>query len=101
MVFPESFLELEHESGCVLSFVTLDALQLINSTEEPLKVAAAKDWVKTRSFLSNSLSLRASGEGVGFALRYRLKTLVVQTFSLPKTQPSRLLIAMSQSLTLV
>ncbi|XP_064399433.1 TIP41-like protein [Halichondria panicea] len=48
MVFPESRLELEHECGCVLSFITLDALKLINSTEEPLKVAAAEDWVKTR-----------------------------------------------------
>lgn len=48
MVFPESILELDHESGVVLSFVTLDALKLINSTEEPLKVAAAENWVKTR-----------------------------------------------------
>ncbi len=51
MVFPESRLELEHECGCVLTFITLDALKLINSTEEPLKVAAAEDWVKTRLHL--------------------------------------------------
>lgn len=48
MVFPESTLELEHESGCVLEFVTLDALKLVNATQEPLKVAAAEEWSKTR-----------------------------------------------------
>lgn len=48
MVFPESMLKLEHESGCVLEFVSLDALKLVNATQETLKVAAAKDWSKTR-----------------------------------------------------
>ena len=45
MVFPETTLELEHESGCVLSFVTLDALKPIDTTQEPLKVAAAKQGI--------------------------------------------------------
>ena len=47
MVFPETTLELEHESGCVLSFVTLDALKPIDTTQEPLKVAASENFVKT------------------------------------------------------
>ena len=52
MVFPETTLELEHESGCVLSFVTLDALKPIDTTQEPLKVATAENWVKTRYWWS-------------------------------------------------
>ena len=52
MVFPETTLELEHKSGCVLSFVTLDALKPIDTTQEPLKVATAENWVKTRYWWS-------------------------------------------------
>ena len=48
MVFPESGLKLQHDSGVVLEFCTLDALRLVNATEEPLKVAAAEEWSKPR-----------------------------------------------------
>lgn len=48
MVFPESFLKVEHVSGAVMEFRALDALRLVNSEEEPLKVAAADEWRKQR-----------------------------------------------------
>lgn len=46
MVFPENNLKLEHESGLVLEFLALDALRLVNSSEDPLKVAVAEEWCK-------------------------------------------------------
>ena len=50
MVFPESGLRLEHESGGVLEFLSLEALKLVNSTELPptLKVATADQWSQQR-----------------------------------------------------
>ena len=48
MVFPESNLRLEHESGAVLEFLSLDALKQVNSAEDPLKVAVAEEWAKQR-----------------------------------------------------
>jgi len=48
MVFPESFLRLEHVSGVVLEFQALEALKLVNDTEEPIKIAAAEEWGKQR-----------------------------------------------------
>lgn len=48
MVFPESCLKLEHESGAALEFMALDALRLVNNREDPLKVAAAEEWERLR-----------------------------------------------------
>lgn len=50
MVFPESSLRLEHESGAVLEFLSLEALKLVNSAELPptLKVATADQWSRQR-----------------------------------------------------
>ena len=44
MVFPGNSLKLEHESGCVLEFVALDALKLVENTHDPLKVPVAEEW---------------------------------------------------------
>ena len=54
MVFPDSWLRLEHESGCGLAFYTLDALCRVNTNQEPLKVAAADNWSRTRLVNSRS-----------------------------------------------
>ena len=48
MVFPESCLKVEHTCGVSLQFLTLDALRLVNSQEDPLKVAAAEEWERQR-----------------------------------------------------
>ncbi len=48
MVFPESNLKLEHESGVMLEFLTMDALKQVNSSEHPLKVAGAEQWTRQR-----------------------------------------------------
>ena len=48
MVFPGNSLRLEHETGCVLEFVSLDALKLVDSTCDPLKVPVAEEWSKTQ-----------------------------------------------------
>jgi type 2A phosphatase activator TIP41 len=48
MVFPDSWLRLDHESGCGLAFLALDALRRVDTTSDPLKVAAAEDWRSTR-----------------------------------------------------
>lgn len=48
MVFPDSCLLLEHEGGCGLKFSALEALRRVDTTGEPLKVAAAEVWGKTR-----------------------------------------------------
>ena len=48
MVFPESRLRLEHESGAVLEFIALEALKLVNPSEDPLKVAVAEEWTRQR-----------------------------------------------------
>lgn len=71
MVFPDSWLRLDHEKGCGLAFYALDALQRVDTTHLPLKVAAAEEWGKTRSvetahILCNerrSLQRREFGEG--------------------------------------
>lgn len=48
MVFPESTLRLEHESGAVLEFLALDALKPVNPSEDLLKVAVAEEWTRQR-----------------------------------------------------
>lgn len=48
MVFPGNSLRLEHEVGCVLEFVSLDALKLVDNTREPLKVPVAEEWSKAQ-----------------------------------------------------
>ena len=48
MVFPESSLKIEHASGVTLEFLAMDALQLVNTSEYPLKVAMADEWSKQR-----------------------------------------------------
>lgn len=48
MVFPDSWLRLDHESGCGLGFFSLDALRQVDTTSDPLKVAVAEEWSKTR-----------------------------------------------------
>ena len=48
MVFPGNSLRLEHENGCVLEFLTLEALKLVENTREPLKVPVAEDWSKSQ-----------------------------------------------------
>ena len=48
MVFPDSWLRLDHESGCGLAFYALDALLRVDTSHDPLKVAAAEEWSKTR-----------------------------------------------------
>ena len=48
MVFPENWLSLEHEGGCVLEFTALDALRMVDTLHDSLKVAAADEWSKTR-----------------------------------------------------
>ena len=48
MVFPDSCLLLEHESGCGLRFSALEALRRVDTTGDQLKVAAAEVWGKTR-----------------------------------------------------
>jgi type 2A phosphatase activator TIP41 len=48
MVFPDSWLRLDHETGCGLGFYALDALRRVDATRDPLKVAAAEEWGKTR-----------------------------------------------------
>ena len=48
MVFPRSTLRLEHESGAVLEFLALEALKLVNPSEDLLKVAVAEEWTRQR-----------------------------------------------------
>ena len=48
MVFSDSWLRLDHVSGCGLAFYALDALRRVDTTRDTLKVAAADDWSKTR-----------------------------------------------------
>lgn len=48
MVFPGNSLKLEHESGCVLEFVALEALKLVENTREPIKVPVAEEWSKSQ-----------------------------------------------------
>lgn len=50
MVFPENRLQVEHgESGCGLEFSALEALRLVQVSGDPLKVAAAEEWGRTRA----------------------------------------------------
>lgn len=48
MVFPGNSLQLEHESGCMLEFLALDALKLVEHTHDPLKVPVAEEWSKSQ-----------------------------------------------------
>jgi type 2A phosphatase activator TIP41 len=49
MVFPGNSLQLEHaESGCVLEFLALEALKLVENTHDPLKVPVAEEWSRTQ-----------------------------------------------------
>ena len=48
MVFPDSWLRLDHESGCGLAFYALDALLRVDTSHDPLKVAAAEEWGRAR-----------------------------------------------------
>jgi type 2A phosphatase activator TIP41 len=48
MVFPDSWLRLDHVSGCGLAFYALDALRRVDTTQDPLRVAAADDWRQSR-----------------------------------------------------
>lgn len=49
MVFSDSWLRLDHVSGCGLEFNALDALKRVDTTGHSLKVANAEDWSKSRS----------------------------------------------------
>lgn len=55
MVFPESWLRVELEGvgppGCAMEFNALGALKMVDATAEPVKVAAAAEWGKTRYIL--------------------------------------------------
>lgn len=48
MVFGDNCLKIEHQSGFGLEFNALDALRLVNSEEDLMKVACAEDWQKAR-----------------------------------------------------
>ena len=48
MVFPDSELSLQHETGVGIRFVALDALKCVDTRSDPLKVAVAKKWESTR-----------------------------------------------------
>ena len=49
MVFPGNSLRLEHsESSCVLEFLALEALKLVENTHDPLKVPVAEEWSRTQ-----------------------------------------------------
>lgn len=52
MVFPESWLRVELEGAgppsCAMEFNALGALKLVDAAAEPVKVAAAAEWGKTR-----------------------------------------------------
>ena len=48
MVFPGNSLKLEHESGCVLEFLALDALKLVENTHDPIKVPVAEEWSRSQ-----------------------------------------------------
>ena len=49
MVFPDSELSLQHETGVGIRFVALDALKCVDTRSDPLKVAVAKKWESTRA----------------------------------------------------
>lgn len=48
MVFPESSLKLTHATGVVVEYLALDALQQVNPSQDPLKVAMAEEWSRQR-----------------------------------------------------
>lgn len=48
MVFPRNCLRVVHASGCALEFCALEALRLVDCHQEPLKVAAAEEWGRSR-----------------------------------------------------
>ena len=48
MVFPDSWLRVDHVSGCGLVFCALDALRKVDTAADSLKVAAADDWRQSR-----------------------------------------------------
>ena len=50
MVFGDNCLCVQHQSGFGLEFNALDALRLVNSEQDLLKVACAEDWQKSRYF---------------------------------------------------
>lgn len=54
MVFPSNSLRVEHSSGCGLVFTALDGLKMVDATQDPLKVAVAEAWSKTRQVVPNS-----------------------------------------------
>ncbi|XP_046848958.1 TIP41-like protein [Xenia sp. Carnegie-2017] len=49
MVFGDNCLCVQHQSGFGLEFNALDALRLVNSEQDLLKVACAEDWQKSRA----------------------------------------------------
>lgn len=59
MVFPDSWLRLDHEKGCGLAFYALDALKRVDTSHDPLKVAAAEEWGRTR--LADTLHTHCNG----------------------------------------
>jgi type 2A phosphatase activator TIP41 len=48
MVFGDNCLKIEHQSGFGLEFNALDALRLVDSERDLMKVACADDWQKSR-----------------------------------------------------
>ena len=48
MVFGDNCLRIEHQAGFGLEFNALDALRLVDSERDLMKVACAEDWQKSR-----------------------------------------------------
>ena len=48
MVFGDNCLKIEHQTGFGLEFNALDALRLVDSERDLMKVACAEDWQKSR-----------------------------------------------------
>ena len=51
MVFPTNYVRVEHVCGAKVEFNALDALKMVSTTEEPLQVAGAVQWRRSRRYL--------------------------------------------------
>ena len=48
MVFADNMLQLEHKDGFGVRFIALEALRLVDTKDDTIKVADAEVWKKTR-----------------------------------------------------
>ena len=48
MVFPLSALQLQHVGGARVEFLALEALRLVDTSHDLLKVAVAHEWSKAQ-----------------------------------------------------